>query len=104
MGRKRLGYYDAEFKCNAVELYLSGEKPLRLLGKELGVATSTFAKWVKEYEAHGQGAFPGKGHLKPEDAALKNLQKEIEQVKRERDILKKALAIFSSPERRDMSL
>ena len=44
MGRKKFGYYDAEFKRNAVELYLSGEKSLKILGKELGVPPSTFSK------------------------------------------------------------
>ncbi len=104
MGRKKFGYYDADFKRNAVELYLSGEKSLKKLGKEIGVPPSTFSKWIKEYDPHGQQAFPGKGHLKPEDKLLKDLRKEVEQVTRERDILKKALAIFSSAERKNMSL
>ena len=47
MGRKKFGYYDADFKRNAVELYLSGEKYLKKLGKEIGVPPSTFSKWIK---------------------------------------------------------
>ncbi len=43
----------------------------------------------------GADAFVGKGHLKPQEAELKQLQKELEEVKEERDILKKALAVFS---------
>ena len=43
----------------------------------------------------GYVAFVGKGNLKPEDAELKRLQKELEEVKEERDILKKALGVFS---------
>ena len=40
-------------------------------------------------------AFPGKGHLKPADEQMRCLKKELTDVKEERDILKKALAIFS---------
>jgi transposase len=40
-------------------------------------------------------AFPGKGHLKPSDEELRRVKKELNDDKEERDILKKALAIFS---------
>ncbi len=42
-----------------------------------------------------QIAFPGKGHLKPQDEELRRLRKKLADVEEERDILKKALAIFS---------
>ena len=41
--------------------------------------------------------FPGSGYLKPEDDRLRRLERENEILRRERDILKKAMAIFSSP-------
>jgi transposase len=40
-------------------------------------------------------AFPGTGHLKPADEELRRLKRQLEDVTEERDILKKALAIFS---------
>jgi len=39
------------------------------------------------------------GKLKPEDEELRKLKKENEGLRQERDILKKALAIFSKPQR-----
>ncbi len=45
----------------------------------------------------GKGAFPGSGHPKVEDERVRKLERENEVLRRERDILKKALAIFSSP-------
>jgi transposase len=45
-----------------------------------------------------QAAFPGKGYLKPADAEIKNLRKELEKTKRERDILKEAMAYFIPPQ------
>ena len=41
------------------------------------------------------GAFPGKGKLKPEEEEIRRLRKEFEEMREERDILKKALAVFS---------
>jgi transposase len=46
---------------------------------------------------HGQQAFPGKGNLKPEDKILKDLRKEVEQVTRERNILKKRWPFSHQP-------
>jgi transposase len=54
------------------------------------------ATWVKGYKAEGKDAFPGKGNIKPSDAELVGLRKELAIVREERDILKKALGIFSS--------
>ena len=39
--------------------------------------------------------FPGKGHLSPEDSEIRRLKRENERLRMERDILKKAVAIFS---------
>ena len=43
----------------------------------------------------GEHAFPGKGRLKPDDEELRRLKLENERLRREHDILKKAVAIFS---------
>jgi transposase len=45
--------------------------------------------------AKGDKAFVGKGRVTPEEAEIKGLRKQLEKVKEERDILKKALAVFS---------
>ncbi len=48
------------------------------------------------HKKHGEEDFSDKGHLKPSDAEAVNLRKELAIVREERDILKKALGIFSS--------
>jgi transposase len=45
--------------------------------------------------AQGDKAFVGKGRVTPEEAEIKGLRKQLEKVREERDILKKALAVFS---------
>jgi transposase len=49
--------------------------------------------------AEGDKAFIGKGRVSPEEAEIRGLRKQLERVKEERDILKKALAVFSKQSR-----
>lgn len=97
MSKKKQRMYDKEFKKNAVNLYLNSNRSYEEVGEELGLPGSTLASWVGSQKRNGAEAFPGKGHLKPSDAEIMQLRKELMIVREERDILKKALGIFSSP-------
>lgn len=96
MSKRELRNYDKEFKINAVNLYLGSNRPFNKVAKDLGIPTATLVGWVKSHKNDGKDAFPGKGNLKPSDAELTQLRKELAIVREERDILKKALGIFSS--------
>ena len=89
--------YDREFKLNAVKFYRESQKPMRQICKELDLPISTLNGWVKEFEAHGEESFPGSGKLKPCNEEVYRLKKQLADVTMERDILKKAIAIFSKP-------
>jgi transposase len=52
-------------------------------------------KWREKYTEDIAHAFPGKGRLKPAEEELRRMRRELADVTQERDILKKALAIFS---------
>lgn len=88
--------YDTEFKLSSVNLYLSSGRTYEQVSQELGIPVGTLVSWVHNHKKDGADAFPGKGHIKPADAELHNLRKELAIVREERDILKKALGIFSS--------
>jgi transposase len=88
--------FDLEFKMNAVSLATDQGLTVKQVSQDLGVGLSTLERWISEYRQHGAAAFPGKGHLRPDDDKLRSLERENETLRRERDILKKALAIFSS--------
>jgi transposase len=96
MSQRKIRKYDKEFKQNAVNLCLKDDRSYREIAKDLGIAPSTLASWIEAYQKDGSQAFPGKGHLKPSDAEVAQLRKELAHVREERDILKKALGIFSS--------
>jgi transposase len=88
--------YDTSFKTKAVEL--SNERSnITELARELGIRVSMLYKWRKEYEKFGTGSFPGKGILKqtPEQKIISELEAKLKDAELERDILKKAIGIFS---------
>lgn len=87
--------YDREFKLNAVKLYFESGKPLLELSSDLGIPMTTLATWVKQFKENGGQSFPGSGGVMPGNEELYQLRKELASVKQERDILKKAVAIFS---------
>jgi transposase len=90
--------YDKEFKLNAVNLVLERKITCTRVSQDLGIGLSTLQRWVSEYKSHGaNNAFPGSGNLRAEDAVYRQLKRENDLLRRERDILKKALVIFSSP-------
>lgn len=90
--------FDKEFKINAVKLVKEHGLSLTQVSSDLGIGLSTLQRWVQEIKNYGtQSAFPGSGKLKPEDERVRKLERENEVLRRERDILKKALAIFSLP-------
>ena len=87
--------YDREFKINAVKLYRESGKSQKDIANELGLSKSTLYSWISEFKESGEKSFPGSVKLKPCNEELYLLRKEIVSIKQERDILKKALAIFS---------
>lgn len=88
--------YDKEFKMNAVRLYQESGRSYRQMAKELGVPESSLVGWVKAFKQDSSEAFPGKGHVKASDEEMMRLRKDLAIACEERDILKKALGIFSS--------
>ena len=89
--------YDKDFKMNAINLYGSSGRSIHTLARELGIPSATFSKWVRDYRQGGHDSFPGKGQVKSSEEELRALRKELPHVRQERDILKKAVAIFSGP-------
>ena len=89
--------YSEEFKKEAVEYSLTSEKTVEEVARDLGISHHNLSRWRSEYSKRGELAFPGHGreNLTPQEEKLKKLQKELNDVRIERDILKKALAIFT---------
>ena len=87
--------FTKEFKLEAVQLVHRSGKSQTQVARDLGMADSTLHHWCKEYTEAGSQAFPGSGHQTQQEEELRRLKRELEVTRQERDILKKALAIFS---------
>jgi transposase len=89
--------YSREFKLEALRLVETSGKSVAQIERDLGIGKGCLYRWRDEFEAEGQQAFPGQGRLTPEQEELRRLKRENEILRQERDILKKAVAIFSHP-------
>lgn len=87
--------FSAEFKREAVLVIVDGSRSPTEVARDLDINVNLLHSWRRQYLEDQDKAFPGKGNLKPEDVEFRRLRRELEEVKLERDILKKALAIFS---------
>ena len=96
MGNERRNYSE-EFKRKAVEHSLAPGKTATQVAKDLGINYSNLRRWRAEYKEKGELAFPGNGKQKLTPLVEENLRlkRELADVKEQRDILKKAVAIFS---------
>jgi transposase len=92
-------HFSNEYKRNAVKLVTEKGLPVGKVARDLDIHPNMLHMWRKLLFDKGKDAFVGKGNPKPEDAELKRLRKELNDVKEERDILKKALAVFSRQDR-----
>jgi len=97
--KKERRRYTKEFKLEAVQLALSQGRTVSETARHLGIRPNMLNRWVREYKADTEHSFPGQGKLREPDEQFRRLRKELADTKMERDILKKALAIFSKPSR-----
>ena len=87
--------FNAEFKREAVRLLETSQKHPSDLARELGVRCNQLYKWKDQLSRRGEKAFPGHGHRSASNDEVARLRQELERVKEERDILKKAAAYFA---------
>ena len=91
--------FSPEFKRDAIRLVDEG-RTLTEVAESLGIARSLLQYWRKQLrEKSPEEAFPGKGNLSGEAARVQELEKQLRDVREERDILKKALAYFADDQK-----
>ena len=97
MNRRRK--YSEEFKVEAVRLAREDGRTSSEVAEDLGIRADMLRRWARELEFEGDDAFRGSGNLKSDEDELRQIKRELARVKEERDILKKAVAIFSDQKR-----
>jgi transposase len=94
MGEKNR-HFSREFKRDAVQLVTEKGMPVGKVAREVDIHPNLLHLWRRRLLAEGDKAFTGRGRITPEVAEIRGLRKQLEKVRQERDILKKALAVFS---------
>ena len=87
--------YTAEFKTEAVKLVTEQGYSVAEAARTLGVHETLLRSWKQALEAQGDQAFPGQSKLPPFEEELRRLRTENQRLRAERDILKKATALFA---------
>ncbi len=87
--------YSKQFKVDAVKLITEQGYKISEAARNLGINPNVLRRWKDQFETDSNQAFPGKGHMTPEKAELHRLRKENQQLRMEREILKKATAFFA---------
>ena len=83
--------YDEEFKKNAVKLSYASPKPVKEIAEDLGIHENLLYNWRRKYTADGD-----KTKYATLEEENRDLQRQLAEVKMERDMLKKAAAYFAS--------
>ena len=68
------------------------------------IHVNSIYKWRQEYMRHDESCFPGQGNkiLSAEQREIELLKRQLREAELEKEILKKALGIFSSPNRKNL--
>jgi transposase len=85
-----------EFKIETVQMLTTTDVTVQQAAEDLGIDRNTLYRWVRQYSERFDDAFPGKGRQSSGAEQIRQLQRENQRLRMERDILKKAMAIFST--------
>src|SRR4029079_16558311 len=87
--------FSREFKVEAVKLVRERGVSAAQDARDLDVHENVLRKWVEEFDSDPVQAFPAQGQMKPEQLEIERLRREVNKLKAERDIKKKAAAFFA---------
>lgn len=102
--RRRTGRYTVDFKRQSVELLLKSGRALKPLAHELGITPPTLRQWRDAYmtDSTPQGRVQAAATMQELRAQNEQMRREIDTLRTQRDILKKAVGILSEPPPRGM--
>lgn len=88
--------YTQEFKDSTIQLILNSDKSILQISKDLDVSDKTLYAWLRAYREKHDIPTPTQQSKESLEEENRRLRKELAQVKKEREILKKAAAYFAS--------
>ena len=97
MGRRN---FTSEFKVEAASLVLDRGLTVSEACEAVGVGDSAMRRWVKQLESERAGKTPSGRPMTPEQQRIRELERQVERLQEEKDILKKATAFFAKEQGR----
>ncbi len=85
--------YSAAFKREAIECALHTDKSLVEIEQELGITKGLLRQWTRRARLKGEKALRGNGEFSAESEEIRRLKREVESLRLDNEILKKAIAI-----------
>jgi len=98
--------YTKEEKLEVVKLSLNDDQSIQSLAKRFGISVGAIYNWRSKYLKNPETAFPGKGNkeMTASERKIQELEKRLREAELERDILKKAVGIFSKNDKKFSNL
>ena len=96
MSKKSRKNFSPEFRLETAQLVVDHGYTHEEAVKAMNVGYSTIGKWVKQLRAERQGQTPKATPMTPEQLKIRELEKKIERIELEKEILKKATALLMS--------
>jgi len=87
--------YTDEFKREVLEMAAGKERSIRELERELGITAGLIYKWRERYRLDEKNGALRPSEARAAEAEIRHLKRELHIVRQERDILKKAIQVFS---------
>jgi transposase-like protein len=96
--------FSKEQKLEIVKESLEESVVIEELASRYKIHANSIYKWRREYLQHQESAFPGHGIAiqSEEQKEIASLKKQLRELELEKEILKKALGIFSSTDRKNL--
>ena len=88
-------HYDLEYKMQIAKLVVEEGKKASELARDLDIPIGTLRNWIDAYRKKKESGFVGSGNTSPDLKAVKDMEKQIRDLKEENEILKKAMHIFT---------
>ena len=96
MSKKKRRNYPVEFRLESAKLVVDQGYSINDAARTVNVSTSAMDRWVKQLKLERQGQPGSASPMTPEQIEIKQLKKQIAQLKEHNDILKKATALLMS--------
>jgi transposase len=91
-------HYTEEFKCSTLEMAAKGAVSIAQLERDLGITAGLIYKWRDRYRVEASELKPSEE--REAQAEIRRLKRELAIAREERDILKKAIQVFSQDRQR----